>query len=344
MNFGIIGYGLSARVFHIPLISSTKDGKVYSILTRNQDSIESIKKMNSNIHIYSEIDSMLNDKKIDTIVICVPNEFHFEFAKKALEKGKNVIVEKPFTVNYKEANELVVLAKSVNKTLSIYHNRRFDSDFLTIQEILHKGLLGRLVQFEATYYRYRKEIKENSWREESKPGSGYLFDLGSHLIDQALTLFGLPEEIYCDMSIQRTGGLTDDQFELHMYYEGFKAIIKSGNLVNATLPRYILLGEEGSFVKYGIDVQEDDLKKGLTPKDKFNWGEEGTEDYGYLKTNDKIIRYKGLPGNYLKYYDNFIKSCEDGIDPYVKSIDGANVIYIIEKAIESNNIKGRVKI
>ncbi|MBN2260608.1 MAG: Gfo/Idh/MocA family oxidoreductase [Clostridiales bacterium] len=344
MNFGLIGFGLSGEVFHLPVINAVDGLQVKSVFTRSLEKKEKINAKYPEIEVYDNVEDVLNDEVIDVIVISLPNKLHFEIGKKALNAGKHVIIEKPFTVSSIEANELIELAKVKNKMLTVYHNRRYDSDFLTIKKLLEEKAIGRVVEYQASYNRYRKEVKFGTWKEDNLPGSGYLYDLGSHLIDQALCLFGMPDEVYCDIQKQRTGALADDSFELTMYYNGLKAIIKSSNLVSADLPRYIILGEDGSIVKFGLDVQEDDLRKGLIPNDDGSWGRESEEYYLILNSENSSKRIESEPGDYRRFYMNVANSITNLEKLNITAVDGYNVIKIIELAMESNKLKKRVKI
>ncbi len=187
---------------------------------------------------------------IDLVVISTPNTMHFDLAKQAMEAGKHVVIEKPFTVTSQEGQMLLHIAKQTNRILSVYQNRRFDSDFKTVKKIIESGDLGRLVEFESHFDRFRPDIKQNAWREDPLPGSGILYDLGAHLIDQALALFGMPEEVYGDVRLQRHGKV-DDNFEVILYYPELKVTLKSSALVKEPLPRFILLGTKGGYMKYG---------------------------------------------------------------------------------------------
>ncbi len=220
---------------------------------------------------------MIGRKELELIIVNTPDSTHYEYTRRALEAGKHVIVEKPFTTTVKEAEELVALATGKGLTLSVYQNRRWDNDFLTVKEILSKGLLGRLVEFESTFPRYRNFIKPNTWKETGDSGGGLTYNLGSHIIDQAVQLFGMPEAIFADIATMRDGGKVDDYFIIHLLRPAIvpevRITLKSSYLMCEKEPRFVLHGTEGSYVKYGLDPQEADLTKGLLP-DGPHWGEE----------------------------------------------------------------------
>jgi len=293
-------------------------------------------------HIY-----IFEDDNIDLVVIATPNTSHYNLAKEAIEAGKHVVVDKPFTITTKDADDLIELATTKNKIISVFHNRRWDSDFMTVKKIIESRVLGNLVEVEIHFDRFRNYIKENAWREEDLPGSGILYDLGSHLIDQSQVLFGLPEEISADIRIQRPGGKSVDNFELILHYRNLKVTLKAGMLIKESGPHYMLYGDMGSFIKYGLDVQEEALKKGLTPLNIENWGQEPESIWGNLnieKDGQTIIReVESEIGVYRAYYSNIYNVITDGEELIVKPQEARNTIRIIELAIQSNREKRTVK-
>ncbi len=262
---------------------------------------------------------------------------HFDLAKQAMEAGKHVVIEKPFTVTSQEGQMLLHIAKQTNRILSVYQNRRFDSDFKTVKKIIESGDLGRLVEFESHFDRFRPDIKQNAWREDPLPGSGILYDLGAHLIDQALALFGMPEEVYGDVRLQRHGKV-DDNFEVILYYPELKVTLKSSALVKEPLPRFILLGTKGGYMKYGLDVQEDALRDGDRPIDE-EWGTEPESLWGVLNTIEERRKVKSQQGDYRDFYRNVHNAITKGEELAVKGQDGLNVIKVIEAVAQSNKEK-----
>ncbi len=231
VNVGIVGYGLSGRVFHAPVIRSVDGFRITSIMTTNPDAIAGIHETDPSVRIASTPEEILESPDIDLVVIAVPNTLHYSLARKALEQGKHVVVEKPFTITLEEAEELTAFAAQTGKILSVYQNRRWDGDFRTIHKLIDGKVLGNLVEFESHFDRFRPVLKENSWRGEEIPGSGLLYDLGSHLIDQALTLFGMPERVFADLRVQRVTGKVVDSSELILYYPRQEVALKYGSLV-----------------------------------------------------------------------------------------------------------------
>lgn len=342
VNVGIIGYGLSGRIFHGAIINGIEGFSIKKIVTRDLEKKELALKEIEGVTVVESAKEVFEDKTIDLVVISTPNTSHASLAEEAMKSGKNVVIEKPFTVTSEEGQRILDISKKTGKLLSVYQNRRFDGDFKTIKKILKEGHLGRLVEFESHFDRFRNQFKVNSWREENIPGSGILYDLGAHLVDQALDLFGIPEEVYGDVRSQRQGK-TDDNFEMILYYPELKVTLKSGSLVKEPLPRFILQGTEGGFVKFGLDVQEDALRRGERPKDN-TWGQEPESMWGILNTIEERKYVKTEKGDYQDYYKNIYDVIINNEDLIVTGEHGLNVIKIIEAAILSNKEKRRVAI
>jgi len=292
---------------------------------------------------------------VELVIIATPSASHFENARDALLAGKHVVCEKPFTVTFAEAQELGAIAQAQKKILTVFHNRRWDADFLTLRRVIEADVLGELVEFEAHYDRFRPTLKAgNVWRERDEPGSGILYDLGSHLIDQALQLFGRPSAVAADIRKQRSSDAADDYFDVDLRYAdrpALKVTLKAGCLVRRQGPRYVVHGTKGSFVKHGIDVQEDQLKANGNPGME-GWGVEPEAHWGVLDleatdgstTNNAssaglVVAENGtvesLHGCYEAFYAGVASAVRDGAMPPVLSTDAALVIMIIELAKES---------
>ncbi|MTI28816.1 oxidoreductase [Fulvivirga kasyanovii] len=340
IKVGLIGYGMGGRVFHAPLIDHVKGLELVRIRETREENINIAKNRYPQAEIVSDALSIINDPEIDLVVLAVPNSAHYSLAHASLLAGKHVVVEKPFTVTSAEADDLIKLANEKQKVLSVYQNRRWDSDFLTVQKVMESGKLGRLVEFESHFDRFRNFIKPDTWKEEGSLGTGLLYDLGSHLIDQAQVLFGLPEAVTCFMNIQRDNSHIVDNFELILHYPNLKVTIKSGMLVKEPLPKYILLGTHGSFVKYGLDIQEatlNEAKKSLTDQD---WGREPDNQWGTINYMDEHGDHretvKSINGNYPAYYENIYEAITGKSELQVTPEQGRNTIRIIELAMKSN--------
>ncbi|HLK27442.1 MAG TPA: Gfo/Idh/MocA family oxidoreductase, partial [Puia sp.] len=294
------------------------------------------------VKVVRSFEELISVPEIDVVVITTPNSTHFEYAQKALVAGKHVVLEKPFTITSADAKGLIEISQKANRILSVFQNRRYVCDFLTIKKILSEKLLGDVVEFESHYDRYRAEAKPNAWREKNEPGSGILYDLGSHLIDQALYLFGIPKTVTADVRLQRPHAKVDDYFDLRLDYGFTKIILESGMLVREPGPRYMIHGMKGSFIKSGEDPQEELLKAGAIPNTP-DWGKEAEENWGILHTeiDGKIIRerYPSFNGNFGYYYKNLYETIRNGMPLKEKPEHGFNTIRMVELALESNQKK-----
>ena len=338
---GIIGFGPGGNTFHAPIIDTTEGLQISKIRARKESEVNLAKQRYPHAVITDNADGIINDADIDLVVIATPNDSHHSLTKQALLANKNVVVDKPFTITTADADDLIKIAKKQNKILSVHHNRRYDSDFKTIKKLLKANMLGRLVEFESHYDRFRNYLKPGAWREKDEPGSGILYDLGAHLIDQPLVLFGFPQAITADIRAQREGTKATDNFELILHYPNLKVTLKGGMLVSQPLPRYILLGDKGSFVKYGLDVQEVALKAGLTPHTKIDWGIEPESVWGNLVTEINGLKFSGKveseTGDYRDYYANVRDAISDNKTLDVTAEHARNIIRVIELAIQSND-------
>jgi scyllo-inositol 2-dehydrogenase (NADP+) len=332
---GLASFGMSGLVFHAPLTHTNERFELRKILERKRnDSAEKYPEA----QIVRSFEDLCKDDSLELIIINTPDNTHYPLAKQALQAGKHVVVEKPFTQNYSDAMELAELADKKGLLLSVFHNRRWDGDFLTVKKILNEGLLGRIVEYEAHFDRYRNFIQEGTWKEDPSTGVGTLYNLGSHLIDQAMSVFGRPVSVTADIRIQRTNGKIDDSFELWLGYPDLKVTVCGGYLVREPGPRFTVHGTEGSFLKWGIDPQEEDLKQGKMPNAE-NWGAEEKKDWGFLHTgvNGSTYRdkYETVPGNYNSYYNNIHHAIRTKTSPEVSAADAAYVIKVIEAAFQS---------
>jgi scyllo-inositol 2-dehydrogenase (NADP+) len=345
INVGLIGFGVAGRVFHAPVIQSVPSLRLKKVVERH--GAES-RKIYPEVHVVSDIAELISDEKIELVAITTPNISHFDFAKRCLLANKHVVVEKPFTLTSVQAQELIDLARKQNKVISVHQNRRWDGDFLTVRRLLDSKLLGTLVEYESHFDRFRNSSKPGAWREEEGAGGGVLFDIGTHLIDQAQILFGLPRMITADIRTQRDFAKVDDNFELILHYDDLKVTLKAGMLVRKESPRFILHGTEGAFVKYGFDPQEKALKQGLVPSGEHweNWGTEPAEQWGSLVTQVGGLKLEGrietLAGNYPAYYQNVADAIAGRAELLVKPEEARNTIRIIELAVESNQKKRTV--
>jgi predicted dehydrogenase len=335
----VIGYGLAGSVFHAPIVSCLEEFDLKAIYTKDSIRSAAARERYHDTAIVSDVGEIFRDESIELVIVASLNAYHYELAEKAILAGKNVIVDKPITIRSQDADRLIALAEEKNVMLSVYQNRRWDGDFLTVKKVKESGMLGRIVEFESRFDKFRNSNKGN-WREENAPGSGQLYDLGPHLIDQALDLFGLPSAVTADIRTQRECAKTIDNFELILHYDGLKVTLKVGMLVKIPAPRFTLIGENGSFVKYGLDVQEDDLASGFTPQNLTNWGQEPEAQYGRISAIAGGVDFDGTvisePGDYREYLKNIHQVLTGGGELIVKPQQSANNIRIIEQAIRSS--------
>jgi scyllo-inositol 2-dehydrogenase (NADP+) len=334
INVGLVGFGMAGQVFHAPLIHANPHMRLTHIVQRHPSPSEG---KYPQTKIVRDIGTLLADASVDLVVIATPNISHFEMAAQSLRAGKHVVVDKPFTITSTDADQLIALSRKVNRVLSVFQNRRWDGDFLTVRQILAQKALGRVAEYESRFDRFRPALKPGAWREQALPGSGVLFDLGSHLIDQALLLFGRPDGIYADLRRQRDGAVALDNFEIHLDYSELKVTLKAGSLVCDPSPRFVLYGTEGSYVKFGLDPQEEALKQGASPTQP-NWGTEPEGAWGTrTRCNGATVRekYPSLSGCYLEFYTNVVRAIAGEEELAVKPEQAREVIRLIELSQQS---------
>ena len=345
---GIIGFGTGGRIFHAPFIAGSDHFRLKKICTSAPANASMARSAFPESEVVQQADMLFHDETIELIIIATPNFSHATLAKKALLAGKHVIVEKPFTITVEEADELIALAQRKERMVTAHHNRRWDSDFITVKKIIDNKLLGTLVEYEAHFDRFRTEIKTHSWRETIDLGSGILYDLGSHLIDQVLCLFGMPDELFAHLQVQRPGGKSIDQFELLLFYPGLKVTLKAGMLVREPLPHFILTGTKGSFVKFGMDTQEAGLKNGLNPFNSPHWGEEPDSIWGNINTDINGVhqhgRIKSETGDYRAFFENVYKAIRLNEPLMVTSQQARDTIKIIQTAMQSHLEKRTLRV
>ena len=329
---GLVGFGFGGSVFHAPLILAEPRLHLKTIVTSRNQAVDTLA---ASISAVPSVQELLNDPEIQLVVVSSPSPTHFEIAQAALQAGKHVVVDKPFATTTAEANELIALAGRRGLFLSAFQNRRWDGDFLTVGQIIAQGGLGNIYYLESHFDRFRPQLKPG-WKEEAVPGAGILYDLGAHLIDQALQLFGMPEAIAADVFPQREGARADDYFHLILHYGRLRAILHASALVCQPGPRFTVHGDRGSFVKFGMDVQEDALKAGQRPGSR-GWGIEPAANFGELTSaNGERQSIPILPGAYEHYYAGVAASILDGAPALVTPEQARDVILLIEAALRSS--------
>jgi len=331
----LCSFGMSGSIFHAPFITEDPRFSFYGVWERTKNLAQ---KKYPEVITYRTLEEMLLDEKIELVVVNTPSVTHYNVAKSVIQAGKHLIVEKPFTATVMQAEELIELAKDKKVKLSVYQNRRYDSDYKTVKKIINDGILGKIVDAEIHFDRYVPKLSPKIHKESHTPGVGCLYDLGSHLIDQALQLFGMPESVFADIAINRPGSKVDDYFDLKLFYSNHRVTLKSSYYVREPRPGYNFNGTLGTFIKHKTDVQETDLQAGKKPGGA-DWGIEPDWQKGLLHTekNGKLIReyVPSARGNYGDYYDGIFNAIRNNAEMPVTGWEGMNVIRIIEAAFQS---------
>jgi scyllo-inositol 2-dehydrogenase (NADP+) len=343
IGVAVVGFGLAGQVFHAPFVNAVPGLKLEAIVQRKGDEAA---KAYPKARILRSFQDALKDERVQLIVIGTPNETHFDLAKQAIEAGKHVVIDKPFAATSAQAKQLWQLAWEKGVCLAPFHNRRWDGDFLTVQELLDKDAIGRLVTFESHFDRFRPIPRENTWKESADPANGLLFDLGPHLVDQALALFGIPSGITASVRKDREGTRIEDAFDITLEYPGLRAHCRSSMLACDAAPRFLLHGTSGSFKKYGLDPQEPTLIGGAkVPRmGEGEWLQEAEAHWGILTVapvpaNPGTLTrtsVKTALGDYRLFYANVRDAINGAGELVVKPEDGYRVIKLLEMARESS--------
>lgn len=337
IRVGLIGFGLGGRVFHAPLISSVEGIELAAALERTGNKVA---ERYPGITTYRTLEEMLADRSLDLFVITTPNGTHFELARQVLRAGRNVVMDKPLAVTSGEIAELMQLAAEAQVLLAPFHNRRWDSDFQTVQKLLHEGLLGRLVWFESRFDRWRPILpKERRWKDDPSIGGGILLDLGTHLADQALVLFGKPEVIGADIVSERSDAHANDSIEVRLHYPGLTVTLGANCLTLPPRPRFHLRGTNGNYWKFGVDPQEAALGEIKRIEDPA-WGRELAANWGVLHVSvdhGTVTRpVEALHGDYRLYYAGIRDALLGKAPAPVAAIDAWRAARILEWAEESS--------
>ena len=331
---GLIGFSIGGHVFHAPFIASNPNLELYKVTARKEEQQKMLAERYPNAVGVLSADDIINDPEVDIVVVATSNDVHYSLTKQALEAGKHVVVEKPFTNTTAEADELIALAKSKGLLLSVHHNARFHSDYKTVKRVLAEGRLGRVVSYEARFDRFRNFLREGAWREQNLPGSGIHYDLGAHLIDQALQLFGHPDYVFADLRVQRDGASAVDDFEYILSYPRLKVTLKGQMLAKEPTPRFAIYGMNGSFVKRGVDPQENLLRAGVRPEAKPDWGVESADIQGslsLLENGDDVHEYVlSEIGTGQDFYKNIVATLRGEESLFIKPEEARDVIRILE--------------
>ncbi|RYF30161.1 MAG: oxidoreductase [Comamonadaceae bacterium] len=305
LRAGLVGYGFAGQTFHAPVLSAVPGLELVAVASSQPDKVQADW---PGVAVVPDVAALVARPDVDLVVVATPNAQHHPVARLALEAGKHAVVDKPFTLNAAEARDLAALAERQSRVLSVYQNRRHDADFLTLCDVLASGRIGRPVYFESHFDRFRPQVRER-WREQAVPGAGLWADLGAHLLDQAVQLFGRPDTLQLDTAILREGAKVEDHFHALLRYESgphapLRVVLHATTLAAHAAPRYILHGTKGSYVKHGVDVQEDALRAGERPGGA-EWGVDPSPGELRVAAIDDWVQNSTVPnrrGNYVDYY------------------------------------------
>ncbi|WP_419882170.1 oxidoreductase [Peribacillus sp. B-H-3] len=337
LKIGFIGFGKSVTRYHLPYVLIRRNLEVKMIYKRSKKEEQENQYKGHGIEFTDDLHQLLSDEEIQLVSICTPPDTHYDFAKLCLAHGKHVLVEKPFTETAEEARELLDLAAEKNLVIMPYQNRRFDSDFLAMKKVLEDGYTGDIVEIESHFDYFRPHAPD----QKGSRYDGVWYGLGVHLIDQAVSLFGRPRAVYYDIRSVRTHHNPNDYYHAELYYDHFKYIVKTNHLVKSPYPSFILHGKNGSFVKYGMDRQEEFLKEGKAPQDK-GFGEDEPDMYGeatYLDGSgqDKVQKIASPKGDYGMVYDTMYSTIASGQKKLVSDDDIMTVMEILENGLNPEN-------
>lgn len=328
LNVALLGYGFVGKVFHAPLLSRTPGLVLHTVVSRDAGKVHADLPQ---VRVLADPGEAFSDPAIDLVVIATPNETHAPLAIAALAQGKHVVVDKPFTVTVAEAERVIAQAHASRRLVSVFQNRRWDADFLTVRQLLDDGVLGEVAEFHSHFDRYRPQVAQR-WRESDAPGAGLWYDLGPHLIDQALRLFGTPLAVQADLARQRHGAHATDYFHVQLRYPRTRVHLHAGSLVAGNGLRFAVHGERGSYLKHGLDAQEDRLRAGGMPGDQ-GWGLDPRPGELTLAGEDGALVTRtvdSLPGDYRRYYGAMRAAIVDGAPLPVTPEEAIAVMRVIE--------------
>lgn len=345
VRVGLIGFGLAGQAFHAPVIKGVPGMELACILERHGTRAQ---EKYPDVRVARTLEQLLDDKTIQLCAIATPNDSHFAYARACLMAGRDVVVDKPFTPTMAECDELMRLATERGRLITVYQDRRWDGDFGTVKQIVQSGRLGKIAEYECRYDRFRLEPKAKAWREKpDQPAAGVLFDLGPHVIDQILVLFGEPEAITASAFCQRDTSQVDDAFDVCMEYPGLRAMARARMLAYAPGPHFLIHGTKGSFVKYGMDPQEVRLRGENPPQGVdwgLDWGVEPEDLWGTLSiVGEPSVRVKTERGDYRGFYANVRDAIEKKVPLEVTPEQARRTMRAILLAHKSSREKRTVR-
>ncbi|HYX76558.1 MAG TPA: Gfo/Idh/MocA family oxidoreductase [Gaiellaceae bacterium] len=334
IRVALLGYGLAGAVFHAPLIDAVEGLELTAIVTRDDERRSRALRQHPNALLLDSAEDVWERAgELELVVVASPNRFHIPLAGAAVAAGIAVVVDKPLAAHADEARALVREARERGVLLTVFQNRRWDGDFLTVRRLLETGQLGTAARFESRFERWRPELS-GGWREsaDSEDAGGLLYDLGSHLVDQSLQLFGPAAEVYAELDARRAGARTDDDTFVALTHEsGVRSHLWMSAIVAGQAPRFRVLGSAATFTKYGLDVQEDALRDGVDPRDP-DWGREPAEHWGELATGDEIRPIETVPGAYQRFYEGVVSALREGAPPPVDPDQVVTALGVLEAA------------
>ena len=336
LKVGLVGYGYAGKTFHAPLISAVPELDLAAVASSDAAKVHADW---PGVAVHATPAELIARDDLDLVVIATPNDTHHPLARAALLAGRHVVVDKPFTVALDDARDLVALARKRRRVLSVFHNRRWDGDFLTLRRLVADGALGRVVEMASRHDRFRPEVRQR-WRESAGPGAGLWFDLGPHLLDQALQLFGRPHAITLERDLTRDGALADDWSHASLRYDRLHVHLHAGMLVAASAPRFAVHGTLGSFVKEGLDAQEDALKAGTRPTwpPQAGWGVDSGRAVRVTRAGDGSAVTEPVamaPGVHMAYFAAIAAAIRNEAPNPVPAEEALDVMALIELGIAS---------
>ena len=343
IQVGLVGFGMAGRVFHAPVIDTAPGLRLAAIVQRTGETAAAAYPA---ARVVRSLDELLALQDVRLVVIATPNQSHAELAQRCLHAGRHVVIDKPFAPSSPEAASLIEEAQRAGVVLSVYHNRRYDGDFLTVQRLHREGACARTTELESCFDRYRAELKPaakpGAWKERAEPGGGLLFDIGPHLVDQAVTLLGQPDAVTADVRIERDAAVVDDAFDVVLHYGRGRAVLRATMLACEPRPRFVLRGTGGTFVKRGLDPQEERLTRGERPGGEA-WGREPRDRWGTLSRPGEggIVR-EAVPteaGDYRRYYENVRDAILGRAPLAVTAQQALGVVRLLELARESSRLR-----
>ncbi|WP_229157837.1 oxidoreductase [Fluctibacter halophilus] len=332
IKVGLVGFGFSATTFHLPFLNALACFAVRGVMSSRPDDVRAVL---PDVTVCDTIDALCENPDIELVVITAPNAHHYGLANTAIAAGKHVVVDKPFVTRSADGQALIDAAKQQGTVLSVFHNRRWDGDFLSVKQLLAEKRLGELRYMSSHFDRFRPQVRDR-WRETDQDGGGILYDLGPHLIDQALVLFGYPQALTAHCETLRENGKTCDFFDVMLHYPGLKVRLHSSPFNAAPNPRFSLQGTLGSAVFTGLDPQEDQLKRGVLPG-SAGWGEYPQEQFAQVYLSEQQQLLQPQSGDYAHYYRQLAEAIRLNEKPSVTASSALQSIQLLEYAVQSSN-------